>query len=114
MGIQLQFIASQRMLIEQYLVSRDELGKTMIWCRSTGGIVWSSEMLENCPATDVVDGENNTDEHIPDVENADENEITEDEAENIIRSCGQQTPASLAKVFPVRTLPSCTARRNRY
>ncbi len=47
--------------------------------------------------------ENNTDEHISDVENADENEITEDEAENIIRSCGQQTPHLWPKSFRAYT-----------
>ncbi len=63
-----------------HIVSRDFHGNTIIWNRENRAIVWKSAH-----------------EHAP------ENEIENDDAETIIRCCGQQTPHLWPKSFPVYT-----------
>ncbi len=84
----------------RHIVSRDEGGNTIIWSRENRAILWQSKNIERDYQNDVTDEENGSDKDSSDGVRAFENEIADEEAETIIRSCGQQTPHLWPNSFP--------------
>ncbi len=74
-----------------HIVSRNYDGITIIWKRENRAIVWKSKNIDRGSETDVTDEKKRSETDNTDGEGAFENEITRDEAEAIIRSCGQHT-----------------------
>ncbi len=75
-----------------HILSRDSDGITIIRKCENRSIVWKSKNNEQDFQNDVTDVDKRSETNTTDGEDAFENEITNDEAEMIIRSCGQQTP----------------------
>ncbi len=82
-----------------HIVSRDSR-KTIIWKRENRAIVWKSESDERSSQNGVTDEGKHSEADTTDGEDAFENEITNDEAEEIIRSCGQHTARLWPESFP--------------
>ncbi len=62
--------------------------------------MWQSEKIERESQNDVTDEENGSEKDSTDGVRAFENEIADEDAETIIRSCGQQTPHLWPDSFP--------------
>ncbi len=72
----------------------------IIWNSENRAIVWNSEKAEVGSQNDVTDEGKHSETDTTDGEDAFENEITNDEAEKIIRSCGHHTPHLWPESFP--------------
>ncbi len=90
-----------------YIVSRCR-ERTIIWQREGLAILWMSK----CGVTDSEsDEESNSETGATNKEHEFENMITNDEAEKIIRNCGQQTPRC-GQTVSLHTRQNFTARMN--
>ncbi len=95
----------------RHITSGDAYNTIIIWEREARAIVWKSKNVE-CPSqSNATDYENGSGTDAGDGKDASENEITNDEAEAIIRSCGQGTP-HLWPYFSLHIQPSCTAMKD--
>ncbi len=83
------------------IVSRDIDRVTIIWKRENRAIVWKSENVERATQNDISEEEKDSETDAAHSKDTFENEITNDEAEKIIRSCGEHTPRLWPKSFPV-------------
>ncbi len=83
-----------------HIVSRDDDGTTIIWKSENRAIVWKSKNSERASQIDVTGEEKRSERHSTDEEDALVNEIINDEAEKIIRNCGQHSPHLWPNSFP--------------
>ncbi len=75
-------------------------GATIIWKRENRAIAWESKNIKCASQTDVTDEQKRSETDTADGKDAFENEITSDEAEKIIRRCGQHTRHLWPHSFP--------------
>ncbi len=76
-----------------HVVSRDPVNeRTIVWSHASGDLLWKSPRNDSESDDDAENGSANNESYF-------ENEITDNEAESIIRNCGRQAPHLWPRCF---------------